>query len=202
MELKERISKKAAPGIERTCQICQMRLARRSTEEIAKEFDISRQRVFQILQGLSLPKDGRSPRIPRRPEKLSDEQMMDICRYRINGMPVKEIAKTMNVSADDVCQTLRFVSGSKRKGKWPRKDYYPAIVEWMQRHDMTTPELAKLTGIPKSRLANSICGANGVTLSKADADRLAKVTGLKLREIYAVQLRNLAEKKAMGDANV
>lgn len=170
-------------------QIVSMRLDGRSTTYIARQLGYTHQGVTNYINRLN---PGRKPD----PDKVRYPDMDDEMRERvINAIVIGDgdlegTCHLANESKSTILPILDYLTVWRRK--CGREDsVYPNIATWMRRHMVSVSDLAPKLGMAQGTLTTILSGHSHLRLNVAE--KLKKITGLSLREIYYGHLEPVEE---------
>jgi len=107
---------------------------------------------------------------------MTNEQVLDMCRRRLNGETLQSIADTYGITRERVRQLTPFVYN-------PPPCIYPNIAKWMRAKSVPASKLAREAGLRGQSFYEILKGTHAP--SKATIDRILAATGLTYEEAFA-----------------
>lgn len=107
---------------------------------------------------------------------MTKEQILDMCKMRIDGHALQEIADKYGCTIECVRQL------TPKRGYKRDKSVYPAINRWMEERNITMAYLSEMCGLSKGTISNTLNGRNSPT--KYVIDKILLVTGLKYEDAF------------------
>lgn len=165
-------------------EIVYRRLMGDSIREVGEKLSISHENVRKYLAQLQPDEnDGKEVFCP----ELSDEQKRCLAELIASTKgDVDKISSFSGLTPEEVRATIRYIR--TRRHAPVQMCVYPAISKWMRLNAVTTPELAKRSGIPLSILSKILCGKRYITVDVVNA--LCSTTGMTAKDLLDGMYQN------------
>lgn len=161
-------------------RILELRMSSKSGRHIAKVLGVSHTTVYDFLSTLPQADLGKEPKCI-----YDRETVMSIFKlYVEEDKEPRQIAKMLGLRQPDVVSLFAFVRQFKRTA---RSEVYPNVAAWMNRCGCTIQQMADKLEIDYGELSKILAGKEHMRLNLAE--KIKRLTGLTITEIYQVQMQ-------------
>ena len=113
--------------------------------------------------------------------KLTNEQILAMCKDRLDGMKVSEIAKKYGIS-ETYAQMMTPRTKERKYKIWYEAYIYPNIAAWMRKTNTAAIDFGKHLGVNQNSFFKAMTGE--INLNKPKIDKILALTGMKYEDAF------------------